>query len=85
MLIHSTDGREFCSGATECGSRPVAESDRINKLFTSIEVGNYKVEIQAAVNADATVSGLGTAIGGAAYGLGSVTVESVRLVHDFSF
>ena len=56
-----------------------------NFIFPSIGVGNYKVEIQAAVNADATVSGLGTAIGGAAYGLGSVTVESVRLVHDFSF
>jgi len=56
-----------------------------NFIFPSIGVGNYKVDIQAAVNSDATVSGLGTAIGGAAYGLGSVTVESVRLVHDFAF
>jgi len=56
-----------------------------NFIFPSIGVGNYKVEIQAAVNAAASVSGTATAIGSAAYGLGSVTIESVRLVHDFSF
>jgi hypothetical protein len=43
------------------------------------------VAIQAAVNADASVGGTATAIGAAAYGLGSLTIESVRLVHDFSF
>jgi hypothetical protein len=31
------------------------------------------------------VSGTASAVGSAAFGLGSVTVESVRLVHDFSF
>jgi len=56
-----------------------------NFIFPNIGVGTYKVDIQAAVNADATVTNLGTAIGAAAYGLGSLTVESVRLVHDFSF
>jgi hypothetical protein len=56
-----------------------------NFIFPNIGVGTYTVEIQAAVNAGASVSGLGTAVGAAAYGLGSLTVESVRLVHDFSF
>jgi len=50
-------------------------------------VGSWVVEIQAAVNANATVSGGSgtTAIGGAAYGLGSMTVDSVRLINSFSF
>jgi hypothetical protein len=56
-----------------------------NFIFPSVGVGTYKVDIQAAVNANASVSGTATAIGAAAYGLGSLTVESVRLVHDFSF
>ncbi len=58
-----------------------------NFIFPNVGVGVYNVSIEAAVNADATVSGgSGTiAIGGAAFGLGSLTVESVRLVHDFSF
>jgi len=56
-----------------------------NFIFPNIGVGSYKVDIQAAVNADASLVGSGTAIGGAAYGLGSLTVESVRMVHDFSF
>jgi hypothetical protein len=32
----------------------------------------------------ASVTGLRTAVGAAAYGLGSLTVESVRLVHTFA-
>jgi hypothetical protein len=56
-----------------------------NFIFPNVGVGTYTVAIQAAVNAGASVSGLGTATGAAAYGLGSVTVESQRLVHDFSF
>jgi hypothetical protein len=57
-----------------------------NFIFPNVGVGVYTVEIQAAVNAGASVAGLGgTATGAAAYGLGSVTVESVRLVHGFEF
>ncbi len=56
-----------------------------NFIFPNVGVGVYTVEIQAAVNANASVVNLGTAVGGAAYGLGSLTVESVRMVHDFSF
>src|ERR1051326_5373383 len=56
-----------------------------NFIFPNIGVGTYTVSIQAAVNSNATLSGSGAAVGAAAYGLGSLTVESVRLVHDFSF
>jgi hypothetical protein len=54
-------------------------------IFPNVGQGVYRLEIQVAVNSGATVSGSGTAIGSAAYGLGSVTAESVRLVHDFTF
>jgi hypothetical protein len=45
----------------------------------------YTVKIYAAVGSGATVIGDGSAVGAAAFGLGSLTVETVRLVHDFSF
>ena len=56
-----------------------------NFIFPNVGQGTYNVEIQVAVNSDATVGGTATAVGAAAFGLGSVTVESVRLVHDFAF
>jgi hypothetical protein len=56
-----------------------------NFIFPNVGVGTYTVQIQSAVNSDAMVNGTGTAVGAAAYGLGSLTVESVRLVHSFSF
>lgn len=56
-----------------------------NFIFPNVGVGSYTVQIQTAVNSDALVSGSGTAVGAAAYGLGSLTVESVRMVHSFSF
>lgn len=56
-----------------------------NFIFPSVGQGTYSVAVQVAVNSGATVSGSGTAIGAAAYGLGSMTVESVRLVRDFTF
>jgi hypothetical protein len=57
-----------------------------NFIFPYVGQGTYNVVIQAALDSGATVvSGSGTAVGSAAFGLGSVTVESVRLVHDFSF
>ncbi len=55
-----------------------------NFIFPNVGTGTYTVSVEAAVNASATASG-GTAIAGAAYGLGSMTAESVRLVHGFSF
>ncbi len=57
-----------------------------NFIFPNVGQGVYQLQIQAAVKANGTIdAGNGTAIGGAAFGLGSVTAESVRLVHDFSF
>ena len=55
-----------------------------NFIFPNVGTGTYTVQIQDAVNTSATQTN-GTAIAGAAFGLGSVTIESVRLVHDFSF
>jgi len=58
-----------------------------NFIFPNVGVGTYTISIEAAVNASGTLTtgSSGTAIAGAAYGLGSVTAESVRMVHDFSF
>jgi hypothetical protein len=56
-----------------------------NFIFPNVGQGTYYVVIQAALDANATVGGTAAAVGSAAFGLGSVTVESVRLVHDFSF
>ncbi len=55
-----------------------------NIIFPNVGAGTYTISVEAAVNTSATASG-GTAIAGAAYGLGAMTAESVRLVHDFSF
>jgi hypothetical protein len=56
-----------------------------NFIFPSVGQGTFTVAIQTAVSSDAMVSGSGTAVGAAAYGLGSVTIETVRLVQSFSF
>jgi hypothetical protein len=58
-----------------------------NFIFPNVGQGTYNVGIQVALNSDAmlTAGSSGTAVGAAAFGLGSVTVESVRLVHSFSF
>lgn len=56
-----------------------------NFIFPNVGVGTYTISVESAVNTSATVSGSGTAIAGAAYGLGSLTAESVRMVHNFSF
>jgi hypothetical protein len=57
-----------------------------NFVFPNVGVGTYTISIEAAVSASGTLNaGSGTAIAGSAYGLGSMTAESVRMVHDFSF
>ena len=56
-----------------------------NFIFPNVGQGSYNVAIQVAVNSSATVGGSATAVGAAAFGLGSLTVESVRLVHNFAF
>jgi hypothetical protein len=56
-----------------------------NFIFDNVGVGVYTVSVEAAVDANAYATTGSTAVGAAAFGLGSLTVESVRLVHDFSF
>ncbi|PYV47039.1 MAG: hypothetical protein DMG94_07750 [Acidobacteria bacterium] len=57
-----------------------------NFIFPNVGVGTYYMSIQAAADSGVVVPlGTGSAVGGAAYGLGSLTVESVRMVHSFSF
>lgn len=56
-----------------------------NFIFPNVGQGTYYVHVQAALDSGATYVGSGTAVGSAAFGLGSMTIESVRLVHGFEF
>ena len=56
-----------------------------NFILLNIGTGTHTLLIQAQVNTNATGSNGGVAISNAMFGLGSVTVESVRLVNSFSF
>ncbi len=57
-----------------------------NFIFPNVGQGTYTVKVYAAVGSSATIiEGSGTAVGAAAFGLGSMQVESVRLVHEFDF
>ncbi len=63
-----------------------ASANTFNFIFANVGQGTYTLKIYAAVGSSASIlAGSGTAVGAAAFGLGSVTVESVRLVHDFEF
>jgi hypothetical protein len=62
-----------------------ASAHTFNLIFPNVGVGSYTLRVDAAVASGASVIGSGSAVGSAAFGLGSVTAESVRLVHDFSF
>lgn len=55
-----------------------------NFIFSNVGQGTYALKIQAAVNSSATTDN-GTAVGAAAFGLGDVLINTVRLVHGFSF
>lgn len=63
-----------------------SSANTFNFIFPSVGQGTYTLKIYAAVGSGASIiAGSGSAVGAAAFGLGSVTAESVRLVHDFSF
>jgi hypothetical protein len=66
-----------------------ASAHTFNFIFPNVGVGVYTLRIQAAVASGASVfasDGSGaTAVGAAAFGLGSMTAESVCLVHGFEF
>ena len=85
--IGTTVGAGSCSFTSTIGLvLQTTSAHSFDFIFPNVGVGTYSVEIQMAVNSDAqVVSGSGSAVGAAAFGLGSVTVEVVRLVHDFSF
>jgi hypothetical protein len=50
-----------------------------------VGTGTHTLLVQAQVNTGSSSSGGGAAISNAMFGLGSLTVESVRLVNSFSF
>lgn len=56
-----------------------------NFVFPNVGQGVYTLKVKAAVASSASVIGSGTAVGAAAFGLGSMIAESVRFVHDFEF
>lgn len=56
-----------------------------NFILVNVGSGTHSLLIQAQVNTNATGSNGGVAISNAMFGLGSVTVESVRFVNSFSF
>lgn len=62
-------------------------ANTFNFIFPSVGQGIYNVQIWAAVGSGASAIGEdgSLAIGAAAFGLGSMTAESVRLVHGFDF
>jgi hypothetical protein len=63
-----------------------ASANTFNFVFPSVGQGTYTLKIYAAVGSGATIiAGSGSAVGAAAFGLGTVTAETVRLVHDFDF
>jgi hypothetical protein len=63
-----------------------ASANTFNFIFPSVGQGTYTIKIYAAVGAASSIiAGSGTAVGAAAFGLGSMTAEVVRLVHDFAF
>jgi pantothenate kinase len=54
-------------------------------ILPNVGTGTHTVLVQAQVNTGSTSSGGGVAVSNAMLGLGSLTVESVRLVNSFSF
>lgn len=62
-----------------------ASANTFNFIFPNVGQGTYTLKVYAAVGSGASIIGSGSAVGAAAFGLGSVTAEVVRLVHDFEF
>jgi hypothetical protein len=56
-----------------------------NFILLNVGTGTHTLLVQAQVNTSSTSSGGGVAVSNAMFGLGSLTVESVRLVNSFSF
>ena len=56
-----------------------------NFIALNVGTGNHTVQVQAQVNTSDTGTNGGVAVSNALYGLGSLTIESVRLVNSFLF
>jgi hypothetical protein len=54
-------------------------------IVPNVGVGTHALKVQAQVNTSASGSNGGVAVSNALYGIGSLTVEAVRLVNSFSF
>jgi hypothetical protein len=56
-----------------------------NFVLLNVGSGTHTVEVQVLADTNSSEMTGGVAIAGAAYGPASVTIDEVRLVHDFSF
>jgi hypothetical protein len=84
----------FAQGGTDCTLTPeqitlaldTTSAHSFNFILLNVGTGTHKVALQARIASNsANTSGGGVAISNALYGLGSLTIESVRLVNSFSF
>ena len=84
----------IASGGTGCELTPeqitlvldTTSAHTFNFILVNVGTGVHTVTVQARVNSDSTnVTNGGVAVSNAMYGLGSLTVDSVRLVNSFSF
>jgi len=56
-----------------------------NFVLLNVGSGSHTIDVQVMADTHSTSATGGVAIAGAAYGPASVTVDTVRLVHNFSF
>jgi hypothetical protein len=56
-----------------------------NFVLLNVGSGTHTVDVQVRADTNSSEMTGGMAIAGAAYGPASVTIDEVRLVHDFSF
>jgi len=83
-IVGTNDGTCSFSSTIDLITKTTS-ANTFNFIFPKVGQGVYTLRIKAAVASGASVIGSGTAVGAAAFGLGSVTAESVRLVHGFEF
>lgn len=83
----------LAQGGTGCTLTPeqitlaldTSSAHSYNFIAPNVGVGTHSLKIQARASSKSTGDTGGVAISNALYGLGSVTVEAVRLVNSFSF
>lgn len=84
----------IAQGGVDCTLTPeqitlaldTSSAHSFNFILLNVGTGTHTVVLQSRVASDsATTSGGGVAISNALYGLGSLTIESIRLVNSFTF